>query len=292
VLRFAGIIELSISRFATAVRIRLRNIKMKIVLVLTILKLASVSSAVDDFMEFVQSFDYKSEAHEVETQDGYLLTVHRILPNAEPTKKIPVLLMHGLMATSGDYVVLGKQRALGFLLADNGYDVWLGNARGNKYSTNHRNLSTDSPEFWDFSWHEIGFYDLPATIDYMLNTTNASKALYVGHSQGTTSIMVLLSTRPEYNEKIIQAHLMSPVIFVENLPHVHGRIFKSEIENGIFDDFSFLNLASFWNLCVKYRDNFCYDDKKEFNCPGLLFLIFYFLGANKKRIEMDTVSVI
>lgn len=60
------------------------------------------------------------------------------------------------------------------------------------------------------SWHEIGKYDLPATIDYIINSTNHQKIYYVGHSQGGTALYVAMSTRPEYNQKIRLATLMGP----------------------------------------------------------------------------------
>lgn len=49
----------------------------------------------------------------------------------------------------------------GYMLADNDFDVWLGNARGNTYSANHTILKPfgsriNRRKFWDFSWHEIG----------------------------------------------------------------------------------------------------------------------------------------
>ena len=86
--------------------------------------------------------------------------------------------------------------------------------RGSKHSMKHKTFNTESKEFWNFSWHEMGIFDLPAMIDYMLNTTNESNCYYVGHSEGTTSLLVLLSDLPQYNQKIIQAHLMGTAVIV------------------------------------------------------------------------------
>lgn len=90
----------------------------------------------------------------------------------------------------------------------------MGNARGSKHSMKHKTLNPDSKEFWNFSWHEIGFYDLSAMIDFIIKQTNVLKVSFIGTSQGTTSLMVLLSTRPEYNQKIHQVHLLIPVVFM------------------------------------------------------------------------------
>lgn len=63
------------------------------------------------------------------------------------------------------------------------------------------------------SWHEVGVYDLAAIIDFILEKTNQTQLIYTGYSQGGTSIFVLLSERPEYNEKIASVHLLAPAVF-------------------------------------------------------------------------------
>lgn len=113
------------------------------------------------------------------------------------------------------------QMSSGYALADAGYDVWMGNARGNVYSRKHVRYDpdgsqTDRERFWSFSWHEIGVIDIPAMIDYTLNTTNQTQLFYVGHSQGTTAFFVMCSERPEYNQKIKMMHALAPVAYMNN----------------------------------------------------------------------------
>lgn len=50
-------------------------------------------------------------------------------------------------------------------------------------------------------------------IDFILEQTNQTQLIYTGYSQGGTSMFVLLSERPEYNEKIASIHLMGPAVF-------------------------------------------------------------------------------
>jgi len=66
-------------------------------------------------------------------------------------------------------------------MARAGYDVWLGNNRGNKYSLKTVEPKTNK-DFWNYGYEEMGDFDLPAMIDYILHTTNQTKIGYVGHS--------------------------------------------------------------------------------------------------------------
>lgn len=47
----------------------------------------------------------------------------------------------------------------------------------------HVKINVKSKEFWDFSFHENGLYDLPAMIDFIIKTTGFQKIHYIGHSQ-------------------------------------------------------------------------------------------------------------
>lgn len=124
--------------------------------------------------------------------------------------------MHGIFSLSDCWVLTGPGRALAFILADLGYDVWLGNTRGNMYSKYHIKYKHGSKKFWNFSWHEIGIFDLPAMIDYILYKTGEKSLYYIGHSQGTTTFFVMSSTRPEYNRKIRLFIALAPVAYMRN----------------------------------------------------------------------------
>ena len=107
--------------------------------------------------------------------------------------------------------------SLGFLLADAGYDVWLGNYRGNTYSRSHCSLNPKIKEFWKFSWDEMGKYDIPAMIDKVRQVSGQEKIYYIGHSMGTTGLMVMANDRPEYLEHIHMASLLAPVAWVDHM---------------------------------------------------------------------------
>lgn len=251
------------------------------------LALCEVEENSDAVLDLIRSSGYKGKRYQVETEDGYLLMVHRMSSKTNLPAKHPVLLLHGLFATSADYVLTGPKSALAYLLADNGYDVWLGNARGNNYSANHKTLSPESGDFWNFSWHEIGFYDLPATVDFILNETKSSKVFYVGHSQGSTSFLVFLSTHPEYNDKLAQAHLLAPAAFMKNekFPKLL-RVLGDEVANGLLSDYKFLNLAAYWDLGEKLSEYFCIEQHTKL-CEKTYFVVF---GANQNGIKVDNVN--
>ncbi|KAF2085361.1 alpha/beta-hydrolase [Saccharata proteae CBS 121410] len=167
-----------------------------------------------DFVELCELFGYYAEEHIVQTGDGYLLGLHRLgwrrgeedrRVNSGPDsiKKKVVYLHHGLMMNSEVWVCLTeKERCLPFLLVDRGYDVWLGNNRGNKYSKKSTRRAPTETQFWNFSIDQFAFHDIPDSIDYILSTTSQPSLSYIGFSQGTAQAFAALSIHPTLNDKV------------------------------------------------------------------------------------------
>ena len=58
----------------------------------------------------------------------------------------------------------------------------------------------------------MGVYDVSATVDYILNITNKSSVLYIGHSQSATAGLVSAIEHPEI--KVKAYFLMAPVSYL------------------------------------------------------------------------------
>jgi pimeloyl-ACP methyl ester carboxylesterase len=75
-----------------------------------------------------------------------------------------------------------------------------------------------SDVFW-LSWHESGLFDTASTIDYILSIAGQKKLTIIGHSMGSTMSLVLLSLKPEYNEKVNGMLFFAPIsIFTHLVP--------------------------------------------------------------------------
>lgn len=165
------------------------------------------------------------ESHLVVTSDGYVLTLHRLRRPVSVKKKngnnmmnFTILMHHGLLGSSADWILLGPKKSLPYILSSAGCDVWFANARGNYYSRGHISLKVDSLAFWNFTWEEMGTRDLPAVVDYIKKIKNSSEQLnFIGHSMGATAFFVMLSVYPEYNDYFRMGILMAPLVYMTNI---------------------------------------------------------------------------
>lgn len=107
-------------------------------------------------------------------------------------------MVHALSADMMEYVINSSDQAPAFVLADQGYDVWLGNNRGTRWSMGHVSKDPSEKAYWDWYQEDLGRQDVPTFIDYILDTTGRQTLSYVGHSQGTTQFFLGASLLPEY----------------------------------------------------------------------------------------------
>jgi len=178
--------------------------------------------------ELVKQHGYPCEIHETVTQDGYVLELHRIPYGIKPganhssnssqsNKGKPVVfLQHGLVQSSSTWIINTPNMSLGYMLADRGYDVWMGNSRGNTYSRKHTMLSRSDELYWDFSWVEMAEKDLPAAIGFVLKETGHDQLNYIGHSQGTTQAFAAFSSNRPLARKIKLFIALAPVTHVKH----------------------------------------------------------------------------
>ncbi|KAF0408147.1 alpha/beta-hydrolase [Gigaspora margarita] len=161
-----------------------------------------------------------------------------------------VLFFHGLMTCSELWACNYEyENRLCCLLADAGYDVWFGNSRGNKYSMKHVKYDPNGRKFWDYSMDELSLYDLPDTINYILETTGAPSLSYIGFSQGTAQCFAALSINPKINDKINLFIALAPATSPKGLSNSIVNAFIKTSPNIIYLFFgrkAILTMVLFW----------------------------------------------
>ncbi|KAI5012837.1 hypothetical protein ZWY2020_025103 [Hordeum vulgare] len=171
----------------------------------------------------VEPFGYGCEEHTVTTQDGYILSLQRITSGRGGESatsgggNVPVLLQHGLMMDGMTWLMNSPNESLSYILADNGYDVWIANTRGTVYSLGHTSLSSSDPAYWNWSWDELASNDLSAMLQYVYDQSAQQKVHYVGHSLGTLIALAALSDQQQHVSMLRSAGLLSPIAFLNKV---------------------------------------------------------------------------
>jgi len=236
----------------------------------------------------IRNAGYTAQTHNVTTEDGYILKIHRIVGEG------PVVFMqHGLMDSSSTWVVPGPDHGgVGFRMAEQGYDVWMGNFRGNHYSRDHETLDPNTDHnYWMFSWDEMAKYDLPSMLNYVMENTQQEKIYYIGHSMGTTTYMVMNSMDSSWADRVELAVFLAPVAFMKHIqsplrllvPYLDEIMWIADhIGIGEF-------LPSNW-MTDWFADTVCGDSNLEFICENICFLMAGFDEAQINKTMVPTLT--
>ncbi|XP_036062505.1 gastric triacylglycerol lipase isoform X2 [Onychomys torridus] len=208
--------------------------------------------------QMINYWGYPSEEYEVITEDGYILGIYRI--------------------------PYGKKNSENL---DAGYDVWLGNSRGNTWSRKNLYYSPDSVQFWAFSFDEMAKYDLPATIDFIVQKTGQEKLHYVGHSQGTTIGFIAFSTMPELAKRIKTFYALAPVATVtyaqsplKKLSVIPTFLFKIIFGDKIFMPHNFFDQFLGTEVCSR--------ELLDLLCSNALFIM---CGFDRQNLNVSRFDV-
>ncbi|XP_042316412.1 lipase member M-like [Sceloporus undulatus] len=196
-----------------------------------------------------------------------------------------VFLQHAVLGDASHWISNEPNNSLGFILADAGYDVWLGNSRGNTYSSNHKTLKTHEQKFWEFSFHEMGYYDIPAIIDFILKKTAQEQLYFIGHSEGSTVGLIAFSTYPKLTERIKVFFALAPVTTVTfartpftKLAKLSEKMFRIIFGNkGLFQYPTYLRKAA-TALCT-HHPQFCTN------------VLFFISGYNPPNLNMSRLDM-
>ncbi|KAH7035381.1 sterol esterase [Microdochium trichocladiopsis] len=147
------------------------------------------------------------------TPDPFTGSKRKRLRNPNQKPKFPVLLMHGLLQSSGAYCV-NDDDSLAFYLCKAGYDVFLGNNRCG-FKPRHVLLEYSDPRMWAWNIRQMGVYDLAALTSRVLFETGFDKIGLICHSQGTTQTFVALAKeqRPDLGEKLTVFCALAPAAY-------------------------------------------------------------------------------
>jgi lysosomal acid lipase/cholesteryl ester hydrolase len=225
------------------------------------------------------------QTHKTFTQDGYEIILHNCRRRNSSSDDYshsthahgpPVLLVHGLMQDAESFLCGGSTSLVSHLV-NAGYDVWIGNNRGTKYSSNHLKYNRDHQGYWDYCIDDLAAYDVPAMIEYVLQATNSSQIAYVGFSQGSTQGFASLFSKSKLQSQVSLFIALSPALkssglssfwlqkLLHTFPHLLFHVFGRHGMLSFCEDVRQVLSKSFFANIVKYAMNFLF----HWNCENI-----------------------
>lgn len=71
----------------------------------------------------------------------------------------------------GTWFFNDQEKSVAYILAKEGYDIWVGNNRGTTNSWLHVDLTVEDSAYWNYTFHELGVHDQPTFQKEVLKQT-------------------------------------------------------------------------------------------------------------------------
>ncbi|VEN53677.1 unnamed protein product [Callosobruchus maculatus] len=127
-----------------------------------------------------------------------------------------VVIGHGNMMNSRSFLIQ-EESSLVYQLLKEGYYVYLVNFRGNFISNSHMNI-TDRATYWDFSFDQMGKYDMPAIMKEVHRASRGAKSVFLGYGMANTAAFVYASTQPEEAKKYLKGIVAwAPLVYLSHM---------------------------------------------------------------------------
>ena len=193
------------------------------------------------------------EPIKVKTENGWTLTMFHLTGKVDtgPTKtadRPSLIFQHGMGGDASEWVssinqmlpepIRSDKPTLAVQMMEMGFDVFLANIAGCRYSQENDNYTPEDPEFWQMDWRQYGQYDIPAFVGEIRKRNGGKKVAYVGHSQGTTQSFAGMGLIPEwYDENISTSAFLGPCV-TPNWEQIQDVYVESDMkwlhDNGIY----------------------------------------------------------
>jgi len=246
---------------------------------LVFLTLISVSYCIPNVTQIILSNGYPAEEHVAETSDGFLLRIQRIPygrnGQKNPNVKRPVVfLQHGLLDSAATWIVNAPNEGLGYILADAGFDVFLGNARGNTWSSQNTKYSSNEPVYWNLiDFDNMIKIDLSTMINKALKVSGQQKLVYIGHSQGTIMGFGGFSTQPELAANVSLFIALAPVAFVNHQTSILLTILSDLDAVVLFELLGYEDFLPSTAFIREFAGDFCSHPDLAWACADVIFIL-------------------
>lgn len=148
------------------------------------------------FAAVMEEHGYVWEEHEVKTADGWNFSMFRIKHFVENGwdwyQEDVVVVQHGYSDAQDMLETANDSLHWALHLVDLGYDVWLPNLRGTRYS----NVNDDNITI-DLSFLEMGILDQKAFINKIVEETGMQDMTYIGYELGASQMLFAMATDQE-----------------------------------------------------------------------------------------------